>query len=360
MYIDLLEKISDAFDRIPNCIKEKFPGYDNKTYAKVKLLKSRLKSVLELKPYDNLSNKISESLHIQNTSNNTSNGRESPSLLGNNDDDLDDFDLESSQYNKKFDKPIHNDLETSTPDFNYNKNGLSKTVYSDLLAKKSLSFATLSPLNNSNNSVQSDSDTEGNRSKGKFVFKKPSRLTEENKTPVRDVSKTLERFRSASELLKPVLPKEPTKIAPVATSSIDFQPPQLSKNSLLNFNKPCTIVSPIIKDPDEETDDYTVPIDMDDETDILHNSGSVINISDSIPSTSNVASINNKEIPLDEEGWPEYRIEDFEDDLEALTCKDGEPEVVNLMEQSVVNENRPKYEGMGDFPASTKNDGITG
>lgn len=379
MYTEILEKIFNAFDRIPNCIKEKFPGFDNRTYAKLKLYKSKLKHAIEksekdVETYvDNSLTQLPDSPSV-NYMNNLSNGSESPSLMNHN--DIDDFDLASSQvYGKKpydydMDKQTSDSIETSTPDFsNLNKNSVpGKTTYSDLLAKKALSFDAFSPCNDSSKNLETSYQSEAekstdniNKSKGKFVFKKPSRLSDDAKTtPLRDVpSSTLEKFKKASEVLKPIeTVTESPKSSTVLNSSEKFQPPQLlSKNSLMNFNKPCTVVSPIIKDSnqDDEIDDYEVPVDMDDVDDILPESQSIINISDSIPSTS--AMMENKDIPVDVDGWPEYRIEDFEDDIEALTSK-GE-EVLNLMDQSVA-EDRPKYEGMGDFHAGTKNDGITG
>lgn len=382
-YIELLEKISDAFDRIPNCIKEKFPGYDKKTYAKMKSLKSKLKHVIKQK---NEIKNIPCRQELESPKTVTTMNSSSQSLLQNYDDDLDDFDLESSQIAGK--KPF-NDVNfntnsnpaTSTPDIiNFSKiPGPSKTIYSDLMAKKSLSFDAFSPQDDSKNletSIQSDTGSldmsdNVNRSKGKFVFKRPSRLTTEDpnsksSTPIRDVpSNTLERLKIASENLKPLAKEEPPKCVPLANSSVDFQPPQLSKSSLLNLNKPCTVVSPIVKetiiqDYGDEIDEYEVPIDMDDDTDIIpmESRGSVINISDSVASTGNGECSNNLDIPLDEDGWQEYRPEDFEDDMELLTSK--EPEVVNLMDQSVVKESKAKYEGMGDFHAGTNNDGITG
>lgn len=381
MYIDLLERVWQAFNRIPNCIKRKLPGFDNEIYAKMKLVRIKLKSAIEPKSNDSYTESL-ESLQINNKSNNSLNGHASPSLLDQS--DINDFDLESSQvYGKKpfvEDKFKHSDMETSTPEFpNFQKTLPTKNVYSELIAKKSLSFNAFSPCDNSSknleSSIQSDAENVDksdsvNKSKGKFVFKRPSKLNNEDKsTPIRDNSahsSTLERLRSVSERLKPILPQEAPKYTPLENSSIDFQPPQLSKSSLMNLNKPCTIVSPIMKDSPAETDyedEYFVPVDMDDDTDIIPQSSkaSYINISDSLPSTSNEEIINNKDIAVDEDGWPEYRIEDFEDDIEVLTCREQSvhPGVMNLMDHTAV-EDKPKYEGMGDFHAGTKNDGITG
>lgn len=365
MYIELLEKVFEAFDRIPNCIKDKFPGYDKKTYAKVKYYKSKLKSVINTKT-DCISMQVYESQEQKNYSSETN---ASESLMDNYNDDLDDFDLETSQIcaNKTIDD-TYNLPKTSTPVFaNFNKAGPSKTIYSDLIAKKSLSFDAFSPGNNSKNDVSNQSGSaldndNGNKSKGKFVFKKPSRLTvDENTTPVRDIQSNIaERIRNATEKLKPIALQDTPKCAPMANSSVEFQPPQLSKNSLINYNKPCTFVSPIVKDtiPDDVDDpDDIMPIDIDD-TDLLPATANVVNLSDSVSNNSSVELINNKEILVNDDGWPEYRIEDFEDDIDTLTCKNSD---MNLMEQSVVeNDGKAKYEGMGDFAAGTQNDGITG
>uniref|UniRef100_A0A2A4K5Y0 RecQ-like DNA helicase BLM n=1 Tax=Heliothis virescens TaxID=7102 RepID=A0A2A4K5Y0_HELVI len=371
LYIDLLEKIFSAFDKIPNCIKEKFPGYNKRIYAKIKQLKCKLKVVLT-EP-DSVSSKVDdndcENKLSNGTTDNTCNGSSSPSLLSKYNDDMDDFDLESSLIHKKVAKCVLNETKdpgtsTSTPDFAT----FNKGPRNELLPKKSLSFDAFSPLNNSSKletSCQSEAETsttEQAKGKGKFVFKKPSRLTlEENKaTPNKDIpSSTAERLRNASERLKPLATTEAPKCAPVAASSVDFQPPQFSKSSLLNMNRPSMDSVKEIEEESDPMDDYEVPIDMDDETDILPEaSANVINISDSVASTSNVNDVNSViDIPVDEDGWPEYRPEDFEEKLEV--SGNEESQVVNLMDNSVVAE-KPKYEGMGDFHAGTQNDGITG
>ncbi|CAH2982006.1 unnamed protein product [Chilo suppressalis] len=375
MYIELLEKISNAFDRIPNCIKEKFPGYDKKTYAKMKYLKTKLKSAIQRKADSHKIHQDQTSHMTESPMNITNNS--SPSMLQNYDDDLNDFDLESSQVPGKKPFTSINEPATSTPDIiNFDKKpGSLKTIYSDSVAKKSLSFDVFSTNNDSTKNLSDiaslDISDNVNKSKGKFVFKRPSRTavddfdSSKTSTPNRDVpSSTLERLKNVSERLKPIVPQEPSKYVPVGNSSVQFQPPQLSKSSLFNMNKPCTAVSPLVKespdcDDNDEVNDYEVPIDMDDDTDILPEAsrGSVINISDSIPGPS--ASKEGSDIPVDDDGWPEYRPEDFEEDMEALTKK--EPDVINLMDNTIVKDSaKPKYEGMGDFHAGTKNDGITG
>lgn len=172
---------------------------------------------------------------------------------------------------------------------------------------------------------------------------------EETKLPVRDiVSSTAERIRNASERLKPMETPVPTKCTPVASSSVAFQPPQFCKSSMLNR---FSAESP--KESEEESD-YQVPVDMDDDTDILPTyEDEVVNISDSVASASNV---------VDEDGWQQYNPEDFNDNMEpSQETRNHQPEVVNLMEDSMLKDNTTaKYEGMGDFHAGTPNDGITG
>ncbi|XP_050679421.1 recQ-like DNA helicase Blm [Leptidea sinapis] len=361
MYIELLEKISEAFNRIPNCIKEKFPGYDGKTYSKINYLKAKLKSTINLKAKDlNLSTEL-------NTSSET-NGRISPSILHiPNDDDLDDFDL--SQVKARRDK-----IETSTPDVNFDKNQPTKTIYSDFMKKKSLQFESPNSITNSNNnSVTSDIENlniseSTNKGKGKFVFKRPSKASELNQsTSNADVpSNTFERLKHASSKLQPIVNEEmPKQYQPITNSSVPFQAQQLSKSALINFNKSETLESPVVKqtpndDEFDESDNYEVPIDFDDETDITQdNRNSVINISDTTASTSNVVVVNDKPLTLDDDGWPEYRPEDFEDEMDiSQTANNSSKDEINLIDQSVVNNS--KYEGMGDFHEGTQNDGITG
>lgn len=348
MYIELLEKISTAFDRIPNCIKQKFPGYDSKVYTEIKHLGAKLKYVINKKTRIRTSMDFRESPINNNTHNN-----ETKPQIDDEDSDLDNFDLETSNLiNKR--KNTHNNTkpETSTPDI-FSNNKPEKTIYSEIIAKKALSFDAASPIN-LNSSIQSELDSTDNisdsinKSKGKFVFKRPSRLNDEQK--IKDVpSNTLERLKNAAENLKPLPEVKPTKFTPIENSSVKFQAAHLSVNSLMEFDDSRNVSLGVENDVIDDVD-YEIPLDID-ETDIPERA-SVINLSDSIPNSGSV-NINNKEIPIDEDGWPEYRVEDFEDDI--LPVEKG---VINLMDQSV--KETTKYEGMGDFHAGTQNDGITG
>ncbi|KAH9638058.1 hypothetical protein HF086_014919 [Spodoptera exigua] len=365
LYIELLEKIFHAFDKIPNCIKEKFPGYDKRVYAKVKQFQYRFKKILT-KPKRKSSQSSQDSdIRLGNGDSNL-NGSSSPSLLSKYEEnnDLDDFDLTPSI---KFTNKLSTfngasiSTTTSTPDIALSNKGPRK----ELIPRSSLSFDAFSPLNNSSKlEISCQSETESINSdqvkgKGKFVFKKPSRLTlEENKPgPSSIQSSTAERIRNASEKLKPVPTIESPKCAPVPLSSIDFQAPQFSKSSLINMDGPSTDSTKDDENSDP-MDDYEVPIDMDDVTDIMPEaSQSVINISDSVASTSNIDNLTQSDIPVDEDGWPVYRPEDFEENVKE---SDLDTQVLNLMDETVVKENTTKYEGMGDFHAGTQNDGITG
>ncbi|XP_068622467.1 recQ-like DNA helicase Blm isoform X2 [Battus philenor] len=381
MYIELLERISAAFDRIPNCIKEKFPGYDCKTYTKMKHLGAKLKCVI--KRNSRVDNKvdIDESVVNKNKvpSNKDVKSHLNSSMGSDTESDLDNFDLESTNFMTKktqnTQNSITNNPNTSTPDsISFNKIQPRKSIYSQVLDKKPLTFDALSPINDTNSldsSIQSETENPDvsnniNKSKGKFVFKRPSRLNNDNSnnsTPVRDVpSNTLERLKNASEKLKPLQQTESPTCSPSGNSSVKFQPPILSKSAFMEISSISSTVSPLANDTSVNEDVYEtdeIPIDMDDETDILPEcSGpSVINISDTLPSSGTVEVINNKEIPVDEDGWPEYRIEDFEEDFVA---SEENPDVIDLMDQSVAKDKPIKYEGMGDFHAGTQNDGITG
>lgn len=365
LYIELLEKIFHAFDKIPNCIKEKFPGYDKRVYAKVKQYQYRLKKILA-RPKKSSSQPSQDSDTRLSNGDINLNGSSSPSLLSKYEDnnDLDDFDLTPSI--AKLTNKLGNlngtsiSTTTSTPDVALS----SKVPRNGLLPRPSLSFDGFSPLNNSSKletSCQSETESTSSevKGKGKFVFKKPSRLTlEENKPgPSSIQSSTAERIRNASEKLKPVPTVESPKCAPVALSSIDFQAPQFSKSSLINMDRPSTDSNKEEENSDP-MDDYEVPIDMDDVTDIMPEaSQSVINISDSVASASNVDNLTQSDIPVDEDGWPVYRPEDFEENVKE---SDLDSQVLNLMDETVVKEKTAKYEGMGDFHAGTQNDGITG
>lgn len=391
--------MSYAFDSIPDDIKERLPGFDIKTYTKLKDLEGRLKKIVE-KPLPNgFDAKVSE-LNVFSSKNSFS----ISSPIQKDADKVYDCDSQSMYSNKYPDKgyeyteseSILNDMkyndrpDTSTPNY-HNVQGPLKKAFPSLQTKKSLSldvFSLCSDTSKLDNSNQSDTDIDSsnqNKKKGKFVPKKASLSGLNEKSTIGDVpSNTLSRLRNATEKLKPLPVEEKQTYQPVCHSSVEFQPPQLA------FNKPCTLVSPIVKETidtfrdkqqngDENQSDIdgdSALFDDDDYVQVMQESNSVVNISDSLnDSLPNTQIVNGKEIPIDKEGWQQYREEDFLDiddfDVpidensfsEPSTSKKPDtdaPEVVNLMEVSVVETKGAKYEGMGDFAAGTRNDGITG
>lgn len=350
MYIELLEKVFDAFNRIPNCIREKLPGYDKNIYTKIKYFKCKMKGILnDTSINSNTQEKGNRQGHLGNNSNNTSL----------NSDSEDDFIPSDTSNAVNTNNKINS--ETSTPDLNINKNGPTKTKYS----KKPLTFDNPSLANNSTQletSSHSDSDnlkTDTNNSKSKkFVFKTPSRLNlaENTSTPKDIPSSTAGRIKMVSERLKPIEQSEPPKCEPIACSSVNFQPPQFSKSSLMNFNRP-SAESDMERDVSEECKDMDEDMcsSKDDDVEIIETSNkSGSEDIESINNNSVVGIENNSEID-DDDDWPVYRPEDFEDEFISNT------EINALTEDAIGEEVKtPEYEGMGDFHEGTRNDAITG
>ncbi|XP_034833242.1 recQ-like DNA helicase Blm [Maniola hyperantus] len=372
MYVEILEKISDAFNRIPNCIKQKFPGYDKHTYSKMNHLKVKLKTLIQ----NNTSNKNNR--HKNNSENkfvnNVNDSQDTQDISTFCDDDDDDDDDFYTKYTKKsVEKTIESNPNTSTPttnDLTLNKLQPSRTITTNNLARKcslSLNNTFGSPCNGSTNidsPIQSDTDldtSDTKKGKGKFVFKRPSRITIDDSNNSNDSlqvpSSTLERVKTASEKLQPLRNEVPAKVTPLPSSSLHFQAPILSKSSM-QFNEDEIQRDSPIEDSEDILDNYEVPLNLDDDTDIFPQSynESAITIDDSIPHTSNnnIGS-SNKEFKIDDEGFPEYNPEDFEDDI---VCMTKETKEVNLGDQTIHTDK--KYEGMGNFHAGTQNDGITG
>lgn len=359
----MLEKIYTAFDRIPVSIKSTFDGYDNDTYREIKKVMVKLK---KLASFDTLLSPVK-----------TRNSTVCSPLNG----ELDNLHLGYSKNKINNYSP----MKTSTPDIeNFIESPApSKSIYSEMMAKKSLSFDVFSSASevsrHFDSSIQSNTDLNssdnGNKSKGKFVFKRPSIAQANNTTSINDVpSNTIDRIKTATERLKPLASPEAPKYVPLNNSSVAFQPPQSASSVFNNRNPtPDLFDDNFSKDnSSEEIDDYAdyeIPINIEEEAD-LHVAStskcSVINISDSIASTSAFESDKNKVINIDDDGWPEYRVEDFEDDNNepgdhSKQEEFNEPEELNLMEHTILQEKvGNKYEGMGDFHTGTKNDGITG
>lgn len=380
MYIELLEKLSYAFDSIPDDVKERLPGFKLKTYNKIKELEGRLKKVVEKPLSENFNQNVNQFDPI------SSNNKPLTISSCHPNDNYNGFghsDSESILNDMQFNE-ISN-AEASTP--NYQSTDPLKKAFPCLQSKRSISLDVFSPLSdaskNTDSSNQSNTDLDAsnqNKRKGKFVFKKASLGgLNERSSPIGDVpSKTLSRLNNATDKLKPLPVEKKQTYQPMCNSSVKFQPPQMT------FNKPCTLVSPIVKEnlndtsvSAHENENIDSVLFEDDVVRIANDDNSVVNISDSFTDTlPNSQTADGKEIPIDDDGWQEYRVEDFMDTdefdfpIEESSLQEpetsgkpdtGEPEVVNLMEVSMTKEKKSnKYEGMGDFAAGTRNDGITG
>ncbi|KAM3965429.1 recQ-like DNA helicase Blm [Aphomia sociella] len=367
LYIEILEKVFYAFDSIPNKTKEKFPGYNSKIYSQLKFWKTKLKSVIQQSPMDKVSPPPSKTHEIDYNSKCTTKlniSSNSSFFKSSEDDDLNDFDLDSSQiYLDQPPQPVISKNSKKTPGNINVSSGPAEVKRNSQMAKKS--FDVFSSLNSTKyldttNDSDADSDASKNigQKKGKFVFKRPSISTVDetvNKfTATPTFSNTVERMKSVLDTLKPLKDEEPPKIVPIGNSSVNFQPPQISKGLLLSTN---TSTIEIQSEDDTILDeDYSELIDMKDIESIENES----KMNTETDFNEFADTVNDREIPIDDEGWPEYRPEDFEDDIK-VELHTKESNVVNLMELTLAEDNKqPKYEGMGDFHEGTKNDGITG
>ncbi|XP_059062249.1 recQ-like DNA helicase Blm [Achroia grisella] len=359
LYIEILEKVFYAFDRIPKKTKEALPGYNSSIYSQLTLWRNTLKSAIK-----------------QTTSKNTSPHQQTTRMPNHQSDQITKADLLNEDYDLKdfmtktglISNVKSVEVERTQADrctFSYDI-GPSSSALSVKSGNKPKLFGLSNPVINLDATTESDADnldTSSNvKGKGKFVFKRPSRIiTEESNNKSIEssiISSTAERAKNALETLKPLVEGEP-KVLPVPNSSVNYQPPQLSRSSLLSTN---TIVNEPLNDVDslldeEETDVYSVPGDIDVDVEFTDVSTDSIVIESDHSEVAEV--VNNKETPVDENICPEYTMEDFEDGNMDSDSKKSEVKV--LMKTSLgEKDNKPKYEGMGDFIEDTKNDGITG
>ncbi|GBP58169.1 Bloom syndrome protein homolog [Eumeta japonica] len=270
-----------------------------------------------------------------------------PSLLDKYHDDLDDFDLKNVQ-NFNTSVSTHQTIYSNAPYKKLSFDNCNVSVNSSM--KSENTYVSEVELDISENSKKADKSL-----KAKFIFKKPSKFNIEELSDCLNsgTSGTINKVLQATQKLKPLdQEQEVPKIFPLMNSSVAFQ----TSSPLTTCNKPCTFVSPFIKnsvekeESDENLSECEAPIDIDD-TDL--------NIQQSLGT--NVITVNGSSIAVDDDGWPEYRLEDFEDVFEAQTDSNTESGTINLTEESTVEDSLScRYEGMGDFHAGTKNDGITG
>lgn len=245
MYIEILERISDAFNRIPNCIKEKFPGYDKNTYSKMNHLKAKLKSIIQNNSKRNKHKKDYNTDEIVNNIDESQNTQTMATFYDDEDFCANYKENSIDNKHKNRDDSLMNNPSTSTPDIlSFDKPQTSKTIYADALPKKLLSFNTFSPCSLKDSSIQSDTEldtSDSKKGKGKFVFKRPSRLTIDDSVnsnnsndSIQVPSSTFDRVKTASEKLQPLRTEVQMKVTPLPSSSVHFQAPLLSKSSLLN------------------------------------------------------------------------------------------------------------------------------
>lgn len=261
-------------------------------------------------------------------------------------------------------------------------------------------------LNISNDALQNINENDSNepaqiKPKGKFVFKRPSALTSLDTStiniidsPARDIpSNTLNRMKLATMNLKPV--PEPEARAPkdnnIYNSSAPFLP--LRQDPVMTCAvKPCAMVSPIRNETFANTpkpapqnlydiSNYTFDSDEEEQANLLNEPdlesdltfGSFDrNSKNNFTSNKNREPIRkpNESPPmsqpiLDDEGWPEYRIEDFEDC--QIVAKSPAPSVSAVRKVTNPAETTEKttnsmdsHTAMGNFHSSVKNDGRTG
>lgn len=259
----------------------------------------------------------------------------------------------------------------------------------------------------SDNASQNITKTDSNepaqiKPKGKFVFKRPSTLSSLDTStiniidsPARDIpSTTLNRMKLATMNLKPV--PEPQAPAPkdnsVYNSSASFLPARQDPVMMCSA-KPCAMVSPIrneaiVNSPKPapqnlyDTSNYTFDSDEEEQADLLNEPDLETDLtfgSFDRNSKNNYTSNKNKEpirkpneSPpmsqpiLDDEGWPEYRIEDFEDfqtivESPTPSLVSANRKVTNSTITAGKSTNAlDSHTAMGNFHSSVKNDGTTG
>nr|XP_037874489.1 Bloom syndrome protein homolog isoform X2 [Bombyx mori] len=311
MYVELLETISDTFDRIPKNLLEIIPGYDSKIHDKMK------RSRIEIKKYcNNFENKSSCSIDKLHTT----------------------------------EKDHSNSLiQNSTPPLEQNP-GTSNMIHSDVkkVTTSNESPSVMSVTNDSTMDKSLDQSDTNVKKKGKFVYKSP--LNHSSPDCIAS-SSTAERLKSIMETLKRVPPKVASNPTPQANnSSVEFQPPPLDRSAFLNTERPSTSATPAsVTDVAENeyehlfdaSDGFEENIDLISENDV-----SVEEFQ------------NGKNISVDDDGWPEYRMGDFADDVEVVNAVEMvEMNLNHTMTSNVVN---TKYEGIGQFEGDIQNDGTTG
>ncbi|XP_046959469.1 Bloom syndrome protein homolog isoform X2 [Vanessa cardui] len=330
LYIQLLEKISEAFRRLSDLTKDVLHEYNDETYKSVNKIEVKLKSIIQSQGQhneyeNNNSNVNSIILQRQNSSTFCISDDESLQAL-------------------RLSEGIADECKSSTssPFSEY-----QTSIKSKVIGKRSLSLNSNSSHNDSTLNIYSNqSEAETTGTKKKFVVKRPSSvaLKELSEKSISSIpSNTLERVKNASERLQPVQAEGPAKCSFVPASSVPFQPPELSKS--LSCFPSSDAESSINRNTSFETD-------FDDET-------NVISLNDSTPNRSNNDE-SGRNILIDDDGWQVYDPNMFgeENNIDSNEHAANQSQD-NLMDQNE-NDHDAVYEGMGEFHPGTINDGITG
>ncbi|XP_050362920.1 recQ-like DNA helicase Blm isoform X2 [Nymphalis io] len=329
LYIELLEKISEAFRRLSDLTKNVIHGYNDETYASINKIETKLKSIIQSQGQCN--GHESNNLNVNSTIQEPQNS----STFCISDDD--------SRQTLILGEESADDSISSTPNtLLENQTGIK----SKIIGKRSLSLNSNSSINDSTHNICTNADTKTNGTKKKFVVKRPSSVTlkepNEKSTIGSIPSNTLERVKNASEKLQPLPTEVLSKCSSIPASSVHFQPPGLSKALRL----PSTDAeSSINRNTSFESD-------FDDET-------NVISVNDSMPAHSNNDE-SERDILLDDEGWQVYDPSMFgEENIIDSNEHSTNQLQINLMDQNEVDP-AVSYEEMGEFHPGTINDGITG
>ncbi|CAH2102322.1 unnamed protein product [Euphydryas editha] len=311
LYIELLEIISESFKILFDLSKDFRNESDDKTYKIINELENKLKSVIQTPKQCKG--------HAKSVLNNNTSTQETHNL--------------PFAYNKQYseEKLNDSDFKFSTPETLFDKKSIN--VISKTICQRSLSFNSISPLNDTTNyselSIQSDEQTN-----------KPfsvSSTDSNDKSTVGDISSNiLERVKNTVENLHP-LQKDETPNYPVSASSVAFQSQALGKETMINSN--------LVEGESSVNMTNTLKTDLDDESDLSFSNDCIIIENNDLDANQAGSCVSD-----DEEWW-----QDFENDIEITEPSVSQSES-NTIDQKVTGK-CTIYEEIGDFHCGIRNDG---